>query len=225
MGSHVTGTDGQIQRIPLRIASPSSIFPPDLAPCDHFLFPNQEMIRRKDMHHQRAAHRRNRNLFWRVGQIILFGRLEKVGDLLDQVYRADRRLCWQIKMNRSKKMCFTKSYWFTLVHLLPAYAMWNSLKCSMLTRLVLVLFLSVDESNFERSFFSSSVSLVCVTLVRFFCHDIFSLHFNVANDIVFLIFKLNWRILAVSFFALDAALIPIFWGKAIVTWIADMSYS
>jgi len=34
--SHMPSTDGQIQQIPLRIASPSSIF----APCDYFLFPN-----------------------------------------------------------------------------------------------------------------------------------------------------------------------------------------
>ncbi|KAG5332033.1 SETMR methyltransferase, partial [Acromyrmex heyeri] len=36
-GSHVPGTDGQIQRIPLRIAS--SIFA-RFSPCDYFLFPN-----------------------------------------------------------------------------------------------------------------------------------------------------------------------------------------
>jgi len=40
----------------------------------------EEMIRRKEIHHQRAAHRQNRCLFWRVGQIILFGRLEKIGE-------------------------------------------------------------------------------------------------------------------------------------------------
>jgi len=32
--------DGQIQRIPLRIASPSSIFARFSRPCDYFLFPN-----------------------------------------------------------------------------------------------------------------------------------------------------------------------------------------
>ena len=54
----------------------------------------EEMVRRKEIHHQRAAHRRNRSLFWRIGQIILFRRLEKVGESLDQVYRAEKRLCW-----------------------------------------------------------------------------------------------------------------------------------
>jgi len=60
----VHDTDGQIQRIPLRIVSPSSIFA-------RFsllqLFPvskPEEMVQRKEIHHQRAAHRRNRGLFW-----------------------------------------------------------------------------------------------------------------------------------------------------------------
>ena len=107
--SHVPGTDGQMQRIPLRIASPSNIFT-RFSPLR--LFPvskSEEMIRRKEIYHQRAAQqfRRNRDLFWRFEQIILFRRLEKVGESLDQVYRAKKRLCWKIKMNRSKKMCFT----------------------------------------------------------------------------------------------------------------------
>jgi len=78
---------------------------PDLA----LWFPvskSEEMIRRKEIRHQRTVHRRNRGLFWKIGQIILFGRLEKVGESLDQVYRAEKRL-WEIKMNRSKKICFT----------------------------------------------------------------------------------------------------------------------
>jgi len=55
-------------------------YSPDLAPCDYFLPVSkpEEMVRRKEIHHQRAAHRRNRGLFRRIGQIILFGRLEKL---------------------------------------------------------------------------------------------------------------------------------------------------
>jgi len=90
-GLHVPGTDGQIQRIPLRNASPSSIFA-RFNPLRLFLVSKSEEMVRKEIHHQRAAHRRNRSLFW-IGQIILFGRLEKVGESLDQVYRAERRLC------------------------------------------------------------------------------------------------------------------------------------
>ncbi|KAG5314510.1 SETMR methyltransferase, partial [Acromyrmex insinuator] len=65
---------------------------PDLAPCDYFLFLNLKKWR-KEIHHQRAAHHRNRGLFQRVGQIILFGWLEKVVESLDQVYRTERKLC------------------------------------------------------------------------------------------------------------------------------------
>ena len=113
-----TCTDGQIQRIPLRNVSPSSIFA-RFNPLRLFLVSkSEEMVRRKEIHHQRAAHHRNRNLFW-IGQIILFGRLEKVGESLDQVYRAKKRLCWEIRMNRSKKnvfyYVFLKTYWFALV--------------------------------------------------------------------------------------------------------------
>ena len=98
--SHVSSTNGQIQRILLRIVSPSSIFarfnPLRLFP----VIKPEEMVRRKEIHHQRTARRRNRGLFWRVGQIILFGWFEKVEESLDQVYRTERRLCWEIKMNR-----------------------------------------------------------------------------------------------------------------------------
>ena len=69
-GLHVSGTDGKIQPIPLRIASPSSIFarfsPVRLFPVSK----PEEMVRRKEIHHQRAAHRRNRGLFWRTNHII-----------------------------------------------------------------------------------------------------------------------------------------------------------
>jgi len=93
-------TCARLQWIPLRIASPSNIFARFSLLS---LFPvskPEEMVRRKEIHYQRAAHRRNRGLFWRVGQIILFGWLEKVGESLDQVYRTERRLFWEIKMNR-----------------------------------------------------------------------------------------------------------------------------
>jgi len=83
-GSHLLGTDNQIQRIPLRIASPSSIFA-RFSPLR--LFPvskPEEMVRRKEIHHQRV-HCRNRGLFEGLDKS-LFGRLEKVGEL-DQVYR------------------------------------------------------------------------------------------------------------------------------------------
>ena len=58
--SHVPSD--QIQRIPLRIASPA-IFA-KFSPLRLFsVFKPEEMVRRKEIHHQRAAHRRNRGLF------------------------------------------------------------------------------------------------------------------------------------------------------------------
>jgi len=63
--SHEPGTDDQIQRIPLRsarIASSSSIFA-RFSPLLFPVFKPEEMVRRKEIHHQRATHRRNRGLF------------------------------------------------------------------------------------------------------------------------------------------------------------------
>ena len=68
-----------------------SAYSPDLVPCDYFLFPNLKKWFGGKRFTTREHHRLNR-LFWRVGQIILFGRLEKVVESLDQVYRAERRL-------------------------------------------------------------------------------------------------------------------------------------
>ncbi|XP_018393225.1 PREDICTED: uncharacterized protein LOC108772230 [Cyphomyrmex costatus] len=59
-GSHVFGTDGQIKRIPLRIAFPSSIFA-RFSSLRLFPVSKLEEIRRKE--HQRATHRLNRDLF------------------------------------------------------------------------------------------------------------------------------------------------------------------
>ncbi|KAG5331214.1 SETMR methyltransferase, partial [Acromyrmex charruanus] len=42
---------------------PHPAYSPDLASCDYFLFSNEEMVRRKEIHHQRTTHRRNRGLF------------------------------------------------------------------------------------------------------------------------------------------------------------------
>jgi len=72
--SYVLGTDGQIQ-ISLRIVFPFIIFA-RFSPLRLFsVSKSEEMIQRKEIHHQRAAHR-NRGLFWRtnyiIGQIIYY---------------------------------------------------------------------------------------------------------------------------------------------------------
>jgi len=53
------GTNGQIQRILLRIASPS-IFARFSALRLFPVFKPEEMVQRKEIHHQKAAYRRNR---------------------------------------------------------------------------------------------------------------------------------------------------------------------
>jgi len=58
---NVLGTDGQIQRIPLRIASPSSIFV-RFSPLRLFSVSKPKEMVRKEIH-QRAIHRRNKGLF------------------------------------------------------------------------------------------------------------------------------------------------------------------
>ena len=66
-------------------ASPSSIF---ARFCPLRLFPvfkSEEMVRRIEIHHQRATHRKTEAYFEGVGQMILFGRLKKVGELLKYI--------------------------------------------------------------------------------------------------------------------------------------------
>jgi len=84
-GLHVPGTDGQIQRIPLRIAS--SIF---ARFSSLRLFPvskSEEIVRKKEIHHQRAAHRRTKAYFEGLTNHII--RLEKIEESLDQVYQTE----------------------------------------------------------------------------------------------------------------------------------------
>jgi len=57
--------------------------------------------------------------------------------------------------------------------------------------LVLVLSLPVGESNFGRTFFFCRLFVVTLVRLFFLYYDIFPPRFNVANDIVLLIFKMN----------------------------------
>jgi len=42
---------------------PHPVYSPDLAPCNFLVSKPEEIVRKKEIHYQRAAHRRNRNLF------------------------------------------------------------------------------------------------------------------------------------------------------------------
>ena len=50
---------------------------------------------------------RNWSLFWEQRQIILQKRHQKVREVLEWMYYIWRKLCWWIKSNFSKKLCFS----------------------------------------------------------------------------------------------------------------------
>ncbi|EGI63733.1 FLJ37770-like protein, partial [Acromyrmex echinatior] len=83
---------------------PHPAYSPDLAPCDYFLFPNlkkwfggKRFTTREQLIAETEAYFEGLDKSYYSD--------EKVGESLDQVYRAERDYV-EIKMNRSKKMCF-----------------------------------------------------------------------------------------------------------------------
>ena len=79
-------------------------YPLDLAPSDFFYFETWKKARLTTVHVERGHHP-DRCLFWGSSEILLFGRLKKVGETLGKVYRVKRTLCW-------KKKIYTKSFFF-----------------------------------------------------------------------------------------------------------------
>ena len=78
-------------RVPTRFTSPCS---PDLAPSDYYLFPNlKKWLAGKKILFKRGGDCRNEWLFFRLGQILLFGRDQQTRAALDEVYKPKRRLC------------------------------------------------------------------------------------------------------------------------------------
>ena len=85
-------------------------YSPDLASSDFFFISKlAKMARRTKVHVERGGHRPNRCLFWKPFEILLFGRLKKVGETLGEVYRVKKRLCWEIKKNHKKYFVFPSS--------------------------------------------------------------------------------------------------------------------
>ena len=66
-------------------------YSPDLAPSDFFISKLEKMARRTTVHVERGGHRSNRCLFWGPSEILLFGRLEKVWEMLGKIYIVKRR--------------------------------------------------------------------------------------------------------------------------------------
>ena len=58
----------------------------------------------------------NRRVFWRVWQIVLFGRHRKVGRSLDSLYRTKRRVHWEIKPIFAKKVNSCSFYHVNIKH-------------------------------------------------------------------------------------------------------------
>ena len=91
---------------------PHPAYSPDLVLCDYFLFPNLKKWFGENRFTIKEQLITETGAYFEGLDKLLFGWLEKVKKLLDQVYRAERRLCWEIKMNRSKKcvlLCFFKN--------------------------------------------------------------------------------------------------------------------
>jgi len=99
-GSHMPGTDGQSQRIPLWIASPSSIFarfnPLRLFPVSK----SEEMIWRKE-----SSSSPKQRLILKDWTNYIIRTAWKNWRIIGSSISSWGRLCWEIKMNRSKKMC------------------------------------------------------------------------------------------------------------------------
>ena len=55
---------------------------PDLAPSDFFFISKLEKMARRTTVHVERGHHPNRCLFWGPSEILLFGRLKKVGETL-----------------------------------------------------------------------------------------------------------------------------------------------
>ena len=70
------------------------------------------------VHHltHRTLHRRNRRAFWRVWQIVIFGRHRKVERSLDSLYRAKRRVNWEIKPIFAKEINSCSFYHVDIKH-------------------------------------------------------------------------------------------------------------
>ena len=74
---------------------------------DFFISKLEKMSRGTTVHVRRGGHRPNKCPFWGPSEILLFGRLKKVGETLGKVYRVKRRLCCKIKKNLHKIICFS----------------------------------------------------------------------------------------------------------------------
>jgi len=97
---HVPGTDGQIQRIPNYELFPYPACSSDLAPMTIFCFQTwRNSSEEKDLPPESSSLPKQNPILIGLDESYYSGWLEKVGESLDQVYRAEKRIYWEIKMN------------------------------------------------------------------------------------------------------------------------------
>ena len=105
-GQHLRRRHGQIGRIRLRTAAPSTIFSRFGPVRLLFVSKLEKITRRAEIWVEWGGYRRHEGLLCRPPENVFFKRVKEVGASLGQVYRAKRRLCWKINCHFSKFLVF-----------------------------------------------------------------------------------------------------------------------
>ena len=101
-GSHLRRRHGQIGRIRLRTAAPSTVFSRFGPVRLLFVSKLEKVTRRAKIWVEWGGYRRHGAILCRSPENVFFRRVKEVGASLGQVYRAKRRLCWEINHHFSK---------------------------------------------------------------------------------------------------------------------------
>ena len=105
-GSHLHRRHGQIGRIRLRAAAPSTVFSRFDPVRLLFVSKLEKVTRWAEIWDEWGAYRRHGSLLCRPPENVFFRRVKKVGASMGQVYRVKRRLCWEINRHFSKIFVF-----------------------------------------------------------------------------------------------------------------------
>ena len=101
-GSHLRRRHGQIGRIRLRTAAPSTVFSRFSPVRVLFISKLEKVTRRAEIWVEWGGYPRHGGLLCRPPENVFFKRVKGVGASLGQVYRAKRRLCCEINRHFSK---------------------------------------------------------------------------------------------------------------------------
>ena len=105
-GLHLRRRRGEIGRIMLRTAAPSTVFSRFGPVRLLFVSKLEKVTRRAEIWVEWEGYRRHGGLLCRPPENVFFRRVKEVGASLGQVYRAKRRLCWEINRHFSKIFVF-----------------------------------------------------------------------------------------------------------------------